>query len=64
MGTLSAIRFNPVIKDFFQQLTAKGKTTRVAMIGCMRKIVCILNAMVKHNKPWECHVLNTQNVTI
>jgi len=64
MGTLSAIRFNPVIKVFFERLTAKGKTTRVAMIACMRKMVCILNAMVKHNKPWDCHVLNTQIVTI
>lgn len=64
MGTLSAIRFNPVIRDFFQRLTSNGKATRVAIIACMRKLVSILNAMVKHNKPWESPVLINQLASV
>lgn len=52
MATLVASRHNPVIRDFYQRLLAAGKVKKVALVACMRKLLCILNAMVKHNTPW------------
>lgn len=56
MATLSATRCNPVIKEFYQRLLAKGKLKKVAIVACMRKLLTILNAMVKSNKPWDASV--------
>lgn len=53
MATLSAVRYNPVIKAFYERLTAAGKAKKVALVACMRKILTILNAMVRDNKPWQ-----------
>jgi transposase len=53
MGTLAAIRFNPVIKEFYQRLLKKGKIKKVAITACMRKLLTILNAMVRDNKAWH-----------
>ena len=53
MATLSAIRFNPVIKSFYETLRSRGKEFKVAMTACMRKLLVILNAMVRDNKPWQ-----------
>lgn len=53
MGALSAIRFNPVIKPFYDRLIAKGKAKKVAIVACMHKILTILNAIMKNNKPWD-----------
>jgi transposase len=53
MATLSAIRFNPVIKAFYQRLIAKGKLKKVAIVACMRKLLVILNAMIRDNTPWQ-----------
>ena len=53
MGTLSAIRHNPVIKSFYDRLTGKGKHHNVAMVACMKKMLRILNAMAKNNTPWQ-----------
>jgi transposase len=53
MATLSATRYNPVIKEFYQRLIAKGKLKKVAIVACMRKMLIILNAMIKNNKPWD-----------
>ncbi len=55
MATLSAIRFNAVIKQFYQRLLAKGKPKKVAIVACMHKILTILNAIVKSNNPWDEH---------
>ncbi len=52
MATLSAVRWNPVIRLFYQRLTA-GKEHKVAMVACMRKLLTILNAMVKNRTPWN-----------
>lgn len=52
MATLTGIRFNPVLKEFYQRLTGHGKPHKVAMVACMRKLLCILNAMVRDNKKW------------
>lgn len=53
MPMLSAIRYNPVIKVFYQRLINKGKIRKVAVIACMRKLLCILNSMLKHNTEWD-----------
>ena len=53
MGTLSATRCNPVIRDFYQRLLATGKPKKVALVACMRKMLVILNAMVKTGQPWH-----------
>lgn len=52
MSTLVATRCNPIIRCFYQRLTACGKAKKVAITACMRKLLTILNAMVKHNTPW------------
>lgn len=52
MGTLVATRFNPVIRAFYQRLCAAGKPKKVALTACMRKLLTILNAMLKHQTPW------------
>jgi transposase len=53
MATLSAIRFNPVIRAHYQKLLGKGKKKKVAITACMRKLLVILNAMVRDNQPWN-----------
>jgi transposase len=53
MATLSAVRFNPVIKKFYDRLTNAGKVKKVALTACMRKLLIILNAMVKNDTPWQ-----------
>lgn len=53
MGTLVAIRHNIVIKTFYQRLCAAGKEKKVALTACMRKLLIILNAMLKNRTPWD-----------
>lgn len=53
MATLSAIRHNPVIKSFYDRLLAKGKIKKVALTACMRKLLVILNAMIKNGQDWS-----------
>jgi transposase len=53
MATLAATRYNPVIKEFYERLIAKGKAKKVAIVACMRKMLITLNAIVKSNKPWD-----------
>lgn len=52
MATLTAIRRNLVIGGFYRRLRAAGKPFKVAMTACMRKLLTILNAMMKHNTHW------------
>ena len=52
MGTLVATRHNPVIAAFYQRLRAAGKIPKVALTACMRKLLTILNAMLKHRTRW------------
>ncbi len=56
MATLSASQHNAVIKAFFARLTAAGKPFKVAITACMRKLLTILNAMLKNNESWHCPV--------
>ena len=53
MATLSATQCNPVIKAFYQKLVAQRKYKKVALVACMRKLITILNAMVRDNKVWS-----------
>lgn len=53
MGTLAAIRSNPVISAFYRRLIAVGKLKMVAIVACMHKLLTILNAMVRHNTRWN-----------
>lgn len=58
MAALSAVRYNPVIKLFYDRLLSKGKPKKVALVACMHKILRILNAIMKSGKPWDAHHLN------
>jgi len=54
MATLSAMRYNPAIKVLYDRLTSQsGKSGKVALVACMRKLLTILNAMVKNQTPWH-----------
>ena len=53
MAALTATRFNPVIKAFYQRLLAKGKAKKVALTACMRKLLVILNSMIRKQKSWN-----------
>lgn len=53
MGALTASRRNPVIRDFYKRLRAAGKKPNVALVACMRKLLVILNAILKHRVPWR-----------
>ena len=52
MGALVAARCNPVIRDFYQRLLAAGKPKKLALTACMRKLLVILNSMLKHRSEW------------
>ena len=53
MATLSATRYNPVIRAFYQRLCAGGKAKKVALTACMRRLLTILNSMLKHHTLWN-----------
>jgi transposase len=53
MATLVATRHNPIIRTMYQRLLAAGKPKKVALVACMRKLLVILNAIVKHQVPWR-----------
>ena len=53
MATLTAIRHNPALREFHQRLRSAGKPPKVALTACMRKLLLILNAMLKHHTSWR-----------
>src|SRR3989344_3827288 len=53
MATLAAIRCNPAIRAFHARLRAAGKKPKVAITACMRKLLTILNSMLRTNTPWQ-----------
>lgn len=53
MATLAATRCNPVIRAFYNRLTKAGKEHKVALTACMRKLIGILNTMIKNQTPWR-----------
>jgi transposase len=60
MGALIASRHNPHIKTFYERLVASGKPKKVALVACMRKLLTILNAVLRDRTPWRSpHALNS-----
>ena len=59
MAALSAARYNPVIKAFYDRLISKGKAKKVALVACMHKLLVILNAIMKSGKKWNALHLET-----
>ena len=59
MCAVSASQHNEVIKAFYDRLIDSGKPKKVAMVACARKLLIILNAMVKHNTPWQSRPVKT-----
>ncbi len=53
MSILSATKWNPVIRTFYLRLRAQGKPPKVAMVACMRKLLTILNAMIRDRRKWD-----------
>ena len=53
MATLTATRYNPVIRAFYERLCASGKAKKVAITACMRKMLTILNSMLRHHAAWQ-----------
>ena len=53
MSALVATRYNPTIRVFYQRLCAEGKAKKVAITACMRKLLIILNSMIKHKTLWQ-----------
>ena len=53
MAMLSAIQQNPVMRNFYLRLVAQGQHKKVAITDCMRKMVTILNTMVRDQRPWQ-----------
>ena len=56
MPTLVAIRYNPKLKAFYQRLLANGKSKMTAIVAVMRKLLVILNTMIKNNQLWDEHL--------
>lgn len=59
MASVSAMRFNPPIKAFAQRLKASGKPAKVVIVACMRKLLTIMNAMLKSGTPWSDQLAKT-----
>ena len=53
MAALSASKHNPIIRSFYERLLVKGKLEKVALTACMRKLLVILNAMIRDMEPWQ-----------
>lgn len=53
MGTVAGIRSNPVLRSFYERLVAKGKPKKLALTACMRKLLVILNTMIKNGTRWQ-----------
>ncbi len=53
MAAMTATKHNPIIREFYQRLTVTGKCHKIAITACMRKLLIILNAMVRDQKKWQ-----------
>ena len=61
MATLVAARHNPVIHSHYQRLKQLGKKKKVALVACMRKLLCMLNAILRDNQPWKNSTITLEN---
>ncbi len=53
MAAVSAVRYNPPLRAFYRRLRERGKPAKVALTAVMRKLLTILNAMLKHHTSWS-----------
>jgi transposase len=53
MGTLVGVRHHPVLRSLYRRLLERGKAKKVALVACMRKLITILNTMLKHRTSWS-----------
>ena len=53
MAAVAATSWNPVIREFYLRLVGAGKPKKVVLVACMRKLVVILNAIVRDRSPWQ-----------
>jgi len=53
MAAFCAMKFNPIIRSFVERLRAAGKRFKVLIVAAMRKLLSILNLMLKENQPWQ-----------
>lgn len=53
MATLSATRFNPVVRAWYKRLLTAGKPKKVALVACMRKLLVVINAMLRNRERWQ-----------
>lgn len=53
MAALSAKKFNPAIKLFYERLLARGKAKKIALVACMRKLIISMNTMIKTGQHWQ-----------
>ncbi len=53
LAAMSAVRWNPVLRPFYERLLARGKAKKVALVAVMRRLIVILNAMVREGQPWQ-----------
>jgi transposase len=63
MSVVAGIRFNATIRQFYKHLTAGGKAPKVALVACMRKLLVILNAMLKSQQPWRSDVASLERAS-
>ena len=54
MATLVATRWNPVIRAHYKSLIERGRPKKVALVACMRRLLGILNAIIRTKTPWQC----------
>jgi transposase len=59
MAAVTAMRYNPAIKTFYERLRSAGKPPKVALVACIRKLLVTLNAMVRDSTPWHAAPLET-----
>lgn len=59
MATLVATRHNPTIQTHYQHLQSTGKRKKVALVACMRKLLCMLNAILRDRQPWKNQITTT-----
>lgn len=53
MAALVAVRFNPPLRAYYQALRGRGKAAKVALVACMHKLLLLLNALLRHQQPWQ-----------
>jgi transposase len=62
MAALTAKRREPTLKAFYESLIARGKSKKVAIVAVMRKLLVLLNALLKRNRTWEPRHENLKNL--